>query len=281
MVVLTTGERPQELRRALDSLRMQSEVEIEIVVIGNGSNPGVLGEGVRTVPLPENIGVPAARNLGARLTKAPLIFFLDDDAWAESPVVLRDAIELFSRRPRLGAMQTRITDVDGLTMRRWVPRVRIGDPASPGPAFTLAEGVTFVRRAAFEAAGGWADDFFYGHEGIELTWRLWDAGWDVHYAGDLVMHHPSTRPDRHSVFYRLNARNRVWLARRNLPVALIPIYVAAWMAVTVTRLARQPADLRVWCYGFVEGWKTSPGVRRPMRWRTVARLARLGHPPII
>jgi GT2 family glycosyltransferase len=165
-------------------------------------------------------------------------------------------------------------------MRRWVPRARIGSPAHPGPAFTLSEGVTFVRRAAFEQIGGWADDFFYGHEGIELAWRLWDAGWDVHYAGDLVMHHPATNPNRHTVFYRLNARNRVWLARRNLPVALIPVYVVAWVLITTTRLARNPQALGIWCRGFIEGWRTYPGARRPMRWRTVGRLALLGHPPI-
>jgi hypothetical protein len=39
--------------------------------------------------------------------------------------------------------------------------------------------------------------------------------------------------------------------------------------------------LRTWVAGFVEGWRTDPGLRRPMRWGTVWRMTRLGRPPII
>jgi hypothetical protein len=49
---------------------------------------------------------------------------------------------------------------------------------------------------------------------------------------------------------------------------------------TLARIARDPSAVRVWLAGFAEGWRTDPGPRRPMRWRTVARLARLGQPPI-
>ena len=43
----------------------------------------------------------------------------------------------------------------------------------------MAEGVSIARRDAFEGAGRWAGRFFYSHEGVELTWRTWDAGWEV------------------------------------------------------------------------------------------------------
>ncbi|MGY4966456.1 glycosyltransferase family 2 protein, partial [Streptomyces sp. 900105245] len=33
--------------------------------------------------------------------------------------------------------------------------------------------------------------------------------------------------------------------------------------------------------GFVEGLREPAGERRPMRWRTVWRLTRLGRPPVI
>jgi GT2 family glycosyltransferase len=137
-----------------------------------------------------------------------------------------------------------------------------------------------VRRVAFDEVGGWPDAFFFGHEGIDLAWRMWDAGWELHYAADLVVRHPTTLPSRHALFFRLTARNRVWVARRNLPWPLVPVYLAAWTLLTQVRLARQPGDLRVWWRGFVEGWRTDPGPRRAMRWRTVAHLARLGQPPI-
>ena len=39
--------------------------------------------------------------------------------------------------------------------------------------------------------------------------------------------------------------------------------------------------LVAWFGGFREGWSTPCGPRRPMKWRTVWRLTRLGRPPVI
>jgi hypothetical protein len=44
---------------------------------------------------------------------------------------------------------------------------------------------------------------------------------------------------------------------------------------------RSPKALRPWFKGFVEGWRTASGDRRPMKWRTAWRMTRLGRPPII
>lgn len=280
IVVLTQGGRPVELTRCLGSALAQGGVA-DVVVVGNGWTPEGLDPRVRTVALAENLGAPGGRNRGAAVVRGELIFFLDDDAWLEQPGLVDGVVALFAGRPRLGAAQLRVVGDDGTTMRRWVPRARVGDPARSGPAFALAEGVTIVRRSAFEAIGGWYDGYYFGHEGIDLTWRLWDAGWEVHYAAEFAVRHPSTLPSRHTDFHRTNARNRVWLARRNLPVPVLAIYLFVWSGITGARLIRRPAALRTWWRGFVEGWRTSPGRRAPMSWATVARLARLGQPPIV
>ena len=146
----------------------------------------------------------------------------------------------------------------------------------------VAHVVEFVaKRSLFERAGGWADPFFYAHEGIELAWRVWDQGRRVWYAGDLVAEHPAVSPTRHSYYYRLNARNRVWLARRNLPAVLVPLYVGSWTGIQLLRWFRKPAVLSAWFGGWREGRRSDPGERRPIRWRTVARMTLAGRPPIV
>ncbi len=281
VVVLSMGTRPAELAACLGSVRAQRGIDAEIVVVGNGWQPDGLPDGVRTVALAENIGISAGRNAGARVVTSEVVFFLDDDAWLDDGTVLAQVDARFAEDGGLGAVCLRLREPDGTTPRRWVPRFRVGDPARSGPAFTLAEGASVVRRSAFEAVGGWPGAFFYGHEGIDLTWRLWDAGWTVRYEADLTLRHPTTVPSRHDVFYRFNARNKVWVARRNLPAPLVPVYLGSWVLVTTARLARRPRELRTWWRGFVEGWRTDPGPRLPMRWRTVWRLTRLGQPPVI
>ena len=70
--------------------------------------------------------------------------------------------------------------------------------------------------------GGWPAHFFFGHEETNMAWRALDAGWEILYQPDIVLQHPKTSPARHAVYYRNNARNRVWLARRRLPAPTAP-----------------------------------------------------------
>ena len=63
----------------------------------------------------------------------------------------------------------------------------------------------------------------------------------IDYRSDMVLHHPTTAPSRHAVYHRMVARNRVWLARRNLPALLVPVYLGVWMLLT---LLRRPSGRR-------------------------------------
>jgi GT2 family glycosyltransferase len=281
VVVLTMNDRPAEMRRALASLLGQRGCRLDVVVVGNGCEPTDVPPGVRALALPENVGIPEGRNVGAAAVAGRLLFFLDNDAYLPSPTTLAAIAALFDRDPRLGYAQPRIVDPDGRpTPRRWVPRLRAGDPERSSVATVMSEGVVVVRRAAFDEVGGWPGQFFYGHEGIDLAWRMWDAGWTGYYAADVVLEHPATAPSRHAVYYRLNARNRVWVAFRNLPWPLVAPYLLNWAALTAVRL-RSPALLRVWLRGIREGFAGGWGARRPMRWSTVARLTMAGRPPVI
>ena len=281
VVVLTQGGRPDALRRGLASLRAQRDVELDIVVVGNGWRPVDLPEGVRGHSLPVNVGIPAGRNAGVPLVSGDLLFFLDDDAALPTPDVLARMAARFAAEPRLGLIQPRVLDAAGRPApRRWTPRVWVGDPRRSSPAMSVWEGAIALRRAAFEFADGWPEEFWYAHEGIELAWRVWDGGYEVFYDGEIVVHHPAIQPTRHAEFYRFQARNRVWLARRNLPWPIAPLYVLSWAAVGGLRL-RSKTAVRETLRGYRLGITEPCGDRRPMRWRTVWRMARAGHPPII
>ena len=280
-VVLSQGTRPAELAKALETLLAQTGVELDVLVVGNGWQPEGLPEGVRTHHEPENLGIPEGRNVGARLSHGDFILFYDDDAWLPSPDTLSRLVATMESDPHVAIVQPRPTDPDGKPgPRRWVPRINAGSAERGGDLVVFWEGVHLQRREAFEQVGGWPGNFFYGHEGIDLAMRLLDAGWRITYAPDLVVHHPALPASRHAVFYRMNARNRVWVARRNLPHPLDWAYVATWVLITLARVRDREA-LRIWFAGLGEGYRTDPGPRRPISWRTVARMTALGRPPVI
>ncbi|MCZ7434415.1 glycosyltransferase family 2 protein [Streptomyces sp. WMMC1477] len=288
-VVLTMGDRPEELRALLESVARQEGEPVEVVVVGNGAPLPRLPKppgGLRTVELPENLGIPGGRNAGIEAfgpggRDVDVILFLDDDGLLPRTDTARLCREAFAEDTKLGIVSFRIADPDtGETQRRHVPRLRAADPLRSSRVTTFLGGASAVRTAVVREVGGLPDDFFYAHEETDLAWRALDAGWDIVYRADLVLHHPTTAPSRHAVYHRMVARNRVWLARRLLPALLVPVYLGVWILLT---LARRPsrAALRAWLGGFREGWRTPCGPRRPLRWRTVWRMTRLGRPPVI
>ena len=285
VVVLSQGTRPVELGRALASVLAQRDVVLDVVCVGNGWEPTGLPDGVRGLALPENLGIPVGRNAGVPLTSGEYLFFLDDDEYVESETFVADAIARFRDDRTLGVLQPRVRTIDDSDApRRWVPRLRKGDPARSSAVFALIEGAIVMPRSVFAAAGGWADPFFYAHEGIELAWRVWDQGRRAWYDGELEARHPNVPTTRHTDFYWRNARNRVWLARRNLPGVLVPFYVGTWTAVQLLRSVRSSAGrrtLRPWFAGWRAGWRDDPGERRPISWRTVWRMTLAGRPPIV
>ncbi|MEU2671410.1 glycosyltransferase [Streptomyces sp. NPDC007164] len=285
-VVITMGNRPDELRALLDSVAGQDGDRVEVVVVGNGTPVPDVPAGVRTVELPENLGIPGGRNVGIEAfgpsgADVDALLFLDDDGL----LPLSDTAELcrqaFEADPGLGIISFRIADPDtGVTQRRHVPRLRAADPMRSSRVTTFLGGANAVRTKVIAEVGPLPGRFFYAHEETDLAWRALDAGWMIDYRADMVLNHPTTAPSRHAVYHRMVARNRVWLARRNLPAPLVPVYLGVWLLLTLVRKPSGPA-LKAWLGGFREGWATPCGTRRPMKWRTVWRLTRLGRPPVI
>src|SRR5947207_1035082 len=63
-VILTMGDRPAELSRAVRSVLDQAGPAIETVVVAIGAAPPALPPEVKTVALAANVGIPAGRNAG-------------------------------------------------------------------------------------------------------------------------------------------------------------------------------------------------------------------------
>jgi GT2 family glycosyltransferase len=280
VVVLTQGRRPTELTAALDSLAAQQGAELDIVVVGNGWAPQGLPEGVRAVALAEDRGIPGGRNAGVDATRGELLFFLDDDARLAAPDALARVAARFDE-PDLGLLQLRVMASDGdRPPRDWVPRLRVGDPARSSDVTAVWEGAVAIRRSVFDAVGGWPEELGRGHEGVDLAWRVMDAGRRVVYAGDIAALHPAyvTAPHEHSVYY--GARNRVWLARRHLPAPLAVLYVAGFALRTLPVL-RTRARIQAALRGYRDGLRQPCGPRRPLRARTLWRMTRAGRPPLL
>ncbi|MFC9394177.1 glycosyltransferase family 2 protein [Streptomyces sp. NPDC057027] len=285
VAVLTMGTRPAELRALLDAVAGQDEPAARIVVVGNGTGSlPALPDGVTGVELPENRGVSGGRNVAIETLRSfgdvDIVVDLDDDGLLVDTDVFRRLADLYDGDPTLGVVSFRIADETGETQRRHIPRLGAKDPLRGGEVTTFLGGGHGLSMRMLDEIGGWPEDFFFTHEETDLAWRALDAGWKVIYEPKLLLQHPKTSPARHAVYYRMTARNRVWLAKRNLPALLVPVYLGVWTLLTLARTRSLPG-LGAWFAGFAEGVRRSCGPRAPMSWTTVLRMTRLGRPPVI
>jgi GT2 family glycosyltransferase len=284
-VIVTMGDRPAELDRAVASAAGLRGDGVDVVVVGNGADappvPGELGGAVTAVRLPQNVGVPAGRNAGLAACAGDVVLFLDDDGWYPDPGLGEHVSSRFAADPSLAVLSFRVVDPEGGPGARWhVPRLRAGDPGRSSVVTTFAGGACAIRRSAYQEAGGLPALFFYGHEETDLAWRLLDRGYRLEYDAGARMCHPALPNARHAAWYRLDGRNRVLLARRNLPWLLAGAYLLDWLALTAAR-ERSASALRAWLTGFAEGWRMDPGHRHPISVRTAWRMTRAGRPPVI
>lgn len=279
-VLLTQGDRSDELEVAVRSIEAAAEEGDEIVLVGNGCAVPDFG-GIRGVELPENVGIPAGRNRGVQEAAGELVCFLDDDARLLDADFTSRLKTLFAAEPKLGIVSFRITDSEsGTSQRRHVPRIGNVDPERSSAATTFLGGACAIRAEVFDNVGRFPEEFFYALEETDLAWRALDAGWTIRYESSFAVNHPSTEPGRHPDYLRRTARNRVWLARRRLPGPLAFVYVLDWLILSLAR-SRSLADIRQNLAGTSEGLRTDAGERDPMRWRTALAMARAGRPPII
>ncbi|MEF9883808.1 glycosyltransferase family 2 protein [Streptomyces sp. P9-A4] len=284
VVIVTMGTRPRELEALLASVAAQDVPAARVVLVGNATPLTEVVTTATRIPLEENLGCPGGRNVGLELLRdsgdVDVVVELDDDGLLIADDVFRRVQKLFAEDPALGIVGFRVADEHGHTERRWIPRLRADDPMRRGLVTAFLGGGHAFSMPMLRQTGLWAGEFFFGHEESDLAWRALDADWKILYEPELVLQHPKTSPARHAGHYRFTARNRVWLTRRRLPAVLVPVHLGVWMLLTLVRTRSLTAQ-RAWWGGFFEGVRTPCGPRRPMRWRTVWRMTRLGRPPVL
>lgn len=200
-VVLPTYQRADLLARAVDTVLAQTYANFELVIVDDGSTDdtaavlgGIVDPRVRCVRLAANRGAAAARNAGVRLTRAPFLAFQDsDDEWL--PHKLDAHLRAFAIcPPEVGVVYSDMERIhrDGRAAYFPSPALAPGRLLDPATRFYQVCGLgiqaTVIRRACFEAAGGF-NEAFPALEDLELFIRLSRVCAFHHLAEPLVRYH--------------------------------------------------------------------------------------------
>jgi hypothetical protein len=250
----------------------------ETVVVDNGSTDDTMAlvreqfPAVRLVANERNRGYGAAANQGIRSCKAPVVLLLNTDTLVE-PTALTALAQYLAEHPRAAVVGPRLANPDGTLQRSTYPFPSVADTllAETG-LHLLVRRAPLIRRlslrtwnhdaarrvpwvlgaalairvSAFEAVGGFDEDFFMYGEEADLCRRLGAAGFEVHFAPVTTITHlggasTATRPSEMHREYLVSKRR--YLLRHESPRAAARI-LRVMRAAVEARVLRDVVRLR-------------------------------------
>jgi GT2 family glycosyltransferase len=250
------------LERCLNSLADQSEVDVETLVIENGSTDDSLGvltrRGTNHLALPSNIGFAAAVNLGVARTNAPFVLVLNADCFL-APRCLPALVTKLAGDHELGGVQPRILQADGsdraariysagqcltrsgVAFERGWGELDGADYALPTEVFGVSGAACLLRRELFIDLGGYDAAYFAFYEDVDLNARARLAGWRFAYLPKAVAVHVGhaawrAQPQSTRFNVKLTVRNRLATAVKVLPARGVLLSCAT----TLRSLAASP-----------------------------------------
>ncbi len=210
-VVIPCFNQGDFLEDALASVFEQTFDSFEVVVVDDGSTDPATVATLDALDLPrtrvirqENRGLPAARNAGMAAARGRYLVPLDADdelrpgyLAALHPALAADGDAAFAH-----CWAELYGDVEAI----WATR-----PYNPYQQLVSNSvvGCVLLRRAAWEAAGGYDESMTHGNEDWDLWIRLHAAGW-----ANVAVRHPLFRYRKHGVSMSVETEARFEAARR-------------------------------------------------------------------
>ena len=246
-VIIVCHNRVAELRDCLGSVLRQTLTPDEIIVVDNSSTDGTgalfaaggefVHPGVTYLRSETNLGVAGGRNLGIRRATGDLLLFIDDDAM----LVPVDAIARVDRRfgedGGIGVLAFKVIDHASRTIRRdEFPHAdkALDSDTEFETTYFIGAGHA-IRKQVFALCGLYPDDYFYGMEELDLSFRALDRGFRiVFFPGAVVWHKRSPRGRvAHELKWVHCYRNRLAVAYKYLRPRHLVVTAIVWFAAAV------------------------------------------------
>lgn len=190
-----------------------AEGPAEVVVVDNGSSDGSVEmvradfPGVRMKVLPNNPGYGTAGNIAFTLCRAEYVLLLNSDTELR-PGTLRALTAHLDRCPRAGIAGPRLLNPDGTLQKSTFPfpspvvplvkRRPVADLVAAVPGLRdvfvgswahdhtrrvpwVLGAALAIRRAAYDAVGGFDPSYVMYYEEVDLCYRMRQAGWETHF----------------------------------------------------------------------------------------------------
>ncbi len=257
------------LPACLAAVDKQTQRDFELIVVDNGSTDGSSDwvvehyPAARLVRLEKNMGFCGGNNAGLRAARGQFITLLNNDIEV-APGWLAALLETMQAQPEAGACDSRVyflhrSDVlwaagadytiSGAVNHRGYLQRGLDFPAeTPAEVFVAIACSAMYRRSALEQVGFLDEDFFYGYEDVDLSFRLHLAGYRVLTVPRAVAFHRVSETTRvNSSFYVFHGqRNVSFVFLKNMPGPLLFKYLPLHLIYSLGSLAHFARQGQLW-----------------------------------
>jgi len=285
---ITTRNRPDALSTCLESLEVLADLDPEVIVFDDGSDPPasvppIAGlSRVRTLRDETSPGYIVGRNRMVSEASAPAVLLLDDDTQLLSREQVEGALAVLERDPRVAAIGFAQSEADGTP---WPAGMQ---PSPVAYACIVPSFIGFahlLRRDVFLALGGYRERFIFDGAEKEFCLRLLDAGyWTVYLPGAGIAHLPRPATRSRTRHLRFVVRNDCLNALYNDPIPrLLWMLPARFLVYFRMRRGWAIDDPWGWLWVARDLMRELPQAlrqRRPVSWTTLRTWRALRHGPV-
>ena len=216
-VVIPTWNQIRFTRACVDSLRRNTDVAFELIIVDNGSDPADAEEAKaladRFIGNATNLGFARAMNQGLAVARGEVVAFVNNDTELPASWASR-LLATLAAQPRPGIVLPAVTAAGNQAAVRQSPADR---QTIFRPFTAIPSGVIYLLvRETMVELGGWNEQYGVASaEDLDLLFTVWANGLSVVLDEQVLVKHESAAsavklPDREAIY----AENRLAFAAR-------------------------------------------------------------------
>jgi GT2 family glycosyltransferase len=247
-VILITYGRKEDLKSCLNSILKQEHNDYELIIIDNNEDELISNylkeliskikdedediDKIRYYKMNKNLGVTGGRNFGIKRAKGDILVFIDDDAFLENKNALQKVYSNFFRDSQIGALSFKIVNYYSKKIeRKEFPHKnkRLNPDKQFETSYFIGAGHA-IKKEIFDKIGLYPEDFFYGMEELDLSFKIIDNGYKIYYYPEVIVWHKQSLEGRltEKEKWQKILENRIKVSIRNLPWKYIIINTLIW-----------------------------------------------------
>jgi GT2 family glycosyltransferase len=212
-IIIITYNRPDDMLELAKNISKLDHQELldEVLIVNNKStdNYQVVEDFInsqaeipfRYIMAPENLGVAKGRNFAVTKTSSPILFFIDDDALFKNKDALFQVSQIFDEPSNQPAGIAAFKVYYHSTMQLQVnafPHKNFEERKDwhHFDTYYFSGCAHAIRREVFEKAGYYPENFFYGMEEYDLSYRVINDGMKIIYDDRVVVLHKESPEGR-------------------------------------------------------------------------------------